>query len=143
MNYLDTNVIVYAIENHPTYGKACKRILEDIQDKKLPAASSILTLVELLNVLVKLNRARKAKGKNTVDMHGSLLALLSLPITWLELDSAVIERSFQYDYKVSGVDYVHIASMEIHGIYSLLSADREFDKIAFIKRTDPLAYKGE
>jgi len=30
MIYLDTNVIVYAIENHPRYGKPCTAILSTL-----------------------------------------------------------------------------------------------------------------
>lgn len=35
MIYLDTNVIIYAIENHPVYGKKCKDVLKDIEEGKL------------------------------------------------------------------------------------------------------------
>ena len=35
MIYLDANVIIYAIENHPKYGKKCKQIMEDIESEKL------------------------------------------------------------------------------------------------------------
>src|SRR3989338_2669464 len=31
MNYIDTNIIVYAITDDPTYGKKCINILHDIQ----------------------------------------------------------------------------------------------------------------
>lgn len=61
MIYLDTNVVVYAIENHPKYGTACKKILEDIESHKLEASASVLVLVELINVLTKLNRILKRK----------------------------------------------------------------------------------
>ena len=35
MKYLDTNVIIYAIENDIKYGRKCKEILEAIQHQKL------------------------------------------------------------------------------------------------------------
>ena len=35
MKYLDTNIIVYAIENHPKFGKECKKILKEIQNSRL------------------------------------------------------------------------------------------------------------
>lgn len=140
MIYLDTNVIVYAIENHPVYGNSCKKILLDIQNKKLEASSSMLTLAELLNVLVKINRMRNSEGKGILDINKSIMAVLSLPIKWFDLDFTVIERASAYDYRVSGVDYIHIASMDVHMVYSIISADSEFDKIDFIKRVDPLRY---
>ena len=45
MIYVDTNVFVHAVENHPKFGKSCKRILEDVEDGKLEASCSILVLV--------------------------------------------------------------------------------------------------
>lgn len=31
MKYLDTNILLYVIEQHPRYGKSCTRILSDIE----------------------------------------------------------------------------------------------------------------
>ena len=39
MIYVDTNVFVYAVENHPKFGRSCKRILEDVEDGKLDASA--------------------------------------------------------------------------------------------------------
>ncbi|MDG6991140.1 MAG: hypothetical protein JRM99_06930 [Nitrososphaerota archaeon] len=41
---LDTNVPVYAVENHPMFGPAWPKILEDLESGRLEAASSALTL---------------------------------------------------------------------------------------------------
>ena len=140
MIYLDTNVIVYAIENHPKFGEACKRILLDIEKGNLKALSSVMTLAELISVLVKINRMRKSENKSTVDINMNVSAVLSLPVTWIEMDFSVIEKASRYTYKTSGSDYIHAASMDIHGVYSIISADAELDKIDFAKRIDPLEY---
>ncbi len=137
MKYLDTNIIIYAIENHPKYGKKCKEILQQIQRRKLEVCSSILVLVEVLNVLTKLKRTFK---DNELDIEGSINALLSLPIVWYELSFPVIKHSSKYDFKVSGVDYIHIATMELNSVFEILSADKELDRVSFIKRVDPLDF---
>lgn len=137
MKYLDTNIIIYAIENHPEYGKKCKEILQQIQRRKLEVCSSILVLVEVLNVLTKLKRTFK---DNELDIEGSINALLSLPIVWYELSFPVIKHSSRYDFKVSGVDYIHIATMELNSVFEILSADKELDRVSFIKRVDPLDF---
>ena len=100
MIYIDTNVFVYAIENHPKYGGACKRILIGIMNKKIDAACSILVLVELLNVLVKMHKLTEGK----IDVKRSIQAVLSMPITWFEIDFFIIENAAGYSYKISGVD---------------------------------------
>lgn len=140
MIYLDTNIIIYAIENHPKYGKACAKILLDIQNEKLNASSSLLVLVETINVLSKINRVLKAEGKKQLNIRDNINAVLSLPITWLDINFPAIKRASEYDYAVTGVDYVHIATMEINGIRKIVSADEELDKVDIIKRTDPLKY---
>lgn len=66
--------------------------------------------------------------------------MASLPIVWLELNLLALERASEYDYKVSGVDYVHIALMELNMVSEIISADRGLDKVGIIKRLDPLAY---
>lgn len=137
MIYIDTNTFVYAIENHPKYGNACKRILIDIMNKKIDAACSILVLVELLNVLVKMHKLTEGK----IDVKRSIQAVLSMPITWFEIDFFIIENAAGYNYHISGIDYVHIATMEMNSIKKVISADSELDKVDFIERIDPLKYK--
>ena len=140
MIYLDTNIIVYAIENHSRYGKTCKAILEDIESGKLKASSSILVLVELTNVIVKLNRLLEVERKRQLDLKENIEAVLSLPITWIDLDFLVIEKASEYAYQINGVDYVHLASMEIYSIREILSADKDLDRVESVRRVDPLKY---
>lgn len=141
MIYLDTNIIIYAIENHPKYEKKCKNILEDIESEKLKAGCSVLVLVEIINVLTKLNKVLKEKKERTLDTRKNIDAVLSLPIIWLDVNFAVIKKASDYDYNMPGADYVHIATMELNSIKKIISADADFDEAEFIDRIDPLEYK--
>ena len=140
MIYLDTNVIVYAIENHPKYGKKCKEILEDVESGKVKVTSSVLILVELINAIVKLNKILKKENRSLLNLEENISAVLSLPINWVDLDFLIIERASQYEYEINGVDYLHIATMEINSMTEILSADEDLDKVRIIKRIDPLGY---
>ncbi len=140
MIYVDTNVFVYAVENHPKYGQSCKRILEDIEGGRLEASCSILVLVELINVLKKINAILSRQGKKKLNIKDNMDAVLSLPIAWIDLDLLIIERASSYTYDMNGVDYIHVSSMEINSISEILSADKDFDKVSSIRRTDPLYY---
>jgi len=142
LKYLDTNVIVYAIENHPRYGEGCKRILEDVESGKLRVSCSMLVLVELISVLKKLNGVLSKQGGKELVIEDNIEAVLSLPITWIDLDFLIIEKASAYSFNIGGVDYTHVASMEISSITEILSADRDFDKIPTMKRIDPLGYRG-
>jgi len=140
VTYVDTNVFVYAIENHPKYGKSCARILSEIQEKKIEASCSILVLVELISVLVKLNKFLSNQGGKKLVIADNIAAVLSLPIIWIDLDFLIIETASTYGYGINGVDYAHIASMEVNSITEVLSADQELDRVRSIKRIDPNDY---
>ena len=141
MSYVDTNIFVYAIENHPRYGRSCKKILEDIESEKLKVFCSVLVLVELINVLKKLNSILSRQGKKELSIKDNIAAVLSLPITWIDLDFLTIETASAYTFDINGVDYIHIASMTVNSIGEILSADKDLDKVNIIKRTDPLRYR--
>ena len=141
MKYLDTNVIIYAIESHPKYGEKCKDILKAVENAELEVCASTLILVEVINVLCKLNRILEEAQKEKLNIRKNIDAILSLPIKWIELDFAIIRRASEYQFKVSGIDYVHVASMELNLVNEVISADKEVDKIDFIKRIDPLTFR--
>ncbi len=141
MIYIDANVFIYAIENHPEYGEACKRILLDIEKGRLKACASILVLVEIINVLTKINKMIEERGKRPLDVRKNVDAILSLPIVWFDLNFLIIKRASEYTYPVTGVDYVHAATMETNIVWEVISADKELDKIKFTRRIDPREYK--
>lgn len=140
MIYLDTNIIIYAIQNHPLYGKACATLLRDIERGRLKTGASSLVLLEVYGVLRKFNGTLRRKKEKEFDIQANFDALLSLPITWFDMSVYVIERSITYTESVQTGDYVHIATADIHGMREIFSADKEFDRISWIKRIDPLTY---
>ncbi len=140
MIYLDTNIIIYAIANDAKYGTACKRILLDLENGRLKACASVLVLVETINVLTRINRMPNLSGKAELNIRKNIDAILSLPIVWFDLNFPIIKRAAEYEYKVSGVDYIHIASMELNSVREIITGDRELDKVDSIKRLDPLKY---
>ncbi len=141
MKYIDTNVFIYAIENHDMYGKPCKKILNDIQDKNLDSCASMLVLVESINVLAKINKELKKTNQKTLIIGANLNAILSLPITWFELDFLTIRKAAEYSHNIATQDYFHLATMDIQSVHEIISADKELDKVHSIKRIDPLNYK--
>ena len=141
MIYVDTNVIIYAIDNHPRYGASCRKILEDVQESRLEAACSVLVLVVLINVLKKIDDTLSRERKSILNLGANIEAVMSLPVTWLDLDFLVIERASSYSYDVGGIDYVHISSMELNSITEIISADRELDRIRILTRVDPVEYR--
>ena len=140
MIYLDTNVIVYAIENHPKYGNSCKKLLLEIESGKLKVSSSIFVLVELIGALNKINKLLLNEKKAAVSIEENINAVLSYPIVWHDLNFITIRKASEYEYNIRTADYMHIATMQLNGIEKIISADADFDKVKFIERVDPLDY---
>ena len=140
MKYIDTNIFIYAIENHPSYGKSCKKILLDVQEGKLKTGASMLVLVEIIKVLAKINTELKRRKQKPLDLEANLDAILSMPITWFNLDFLTIRKATEYPYNITVQDYFHLAAMELNSVKEVISADKDFDKALFIKRIDPSEY---
>jgi predicted nucleic acid-binding protein len=137
--YLDANIIVYAVTRDSKYGASCKVWLEKIAKNAIQAESSPFMLIECLHAFKNLNRILPRKKRPTIDIPQSMIAILSLPIQWIELTPAVVLRASEYTRTMTAGDAVHLASMEIRGIPEILSADTGFDAIANVSRRDPLS----
>lgn len=141
MTYIDTNVLIYAIENHPKYGKPCKAILEDVQKGRIKAEASLLVLIECINVLNKINKELRKLKEKELNVNEIIMAIESIKINWLDINFLTIERASDYKHNVNPIDYLHISTMELNSITQIISADGGFDKIDWINRIDPLVYK--
>jgi len=140
MIYIDTNVFIYAIEDNQKYGKACAKIIVDIESEKIKTATSVQTLVEIINVLTYMNWELKKRKMNQLDIQRNIELVLSLPITWFDLDFFTIKKASSYKFEITGADFVHVATMEVNSIKEIITADKDFDKVDIVKRIDPLAY---
>lgn len=113
------------------YGDACAEILSKIEKGELKAVTSTLVIIELANALRKYGLADEVK--DVVD------AIFSLNINVFEVDSLDVRTAARvYDeFRISPYDCVHVAIMRKAGIIDILSADKDFDKITWIRRLDP------
>lgn len=141
MKYIDTNIIIYALEEDPKYSEKCRKILKEIEEKDLEGGASMLSMVEIIHVLQKHKHALDT-GKNA-DIGGVIAAIEAIGLEWFDLSFAAIERAAKYDYNLGGADRVHLATMDINSITEIISADKDFDGIPGIKRIDPLDYSGK
>jgi predicted nucleic acid-binding protein len=138
MIYLDTNIIIYAIENHSKYGAASSRILSDIERGKLLAGASSLVLLEVVGALRKLNVVLRQQRKPILDITENIDAIISLPITWFDVTAIIIQRATQRLTDLHPADAVHVVTAEIEGMREIYSADADFDDLPGLRRVDPL-----
>ena len=57
MVFIDANCLVYAATSEPTYGPACQRLLEHIENKLIQGCTSAAVLGELVHRLMTIDAA--------------------------------------------------------------------------------------
>ncbi|MEM2368036.1 MAG: type II toxin-antitoxin system VapC family toxin [Candidatus Bathyarchaeia archaeon] len=129
--FIDSNIFFYAKILDREYGDACAKILRKIEGGEIKAVTSTLVIVELANALRKYRLSREVKA--VVD------AVFSLDIQVFEVDPLDVRIAVQIfdEFRISPYDCVHVAVMKKAGIEEIISADKDFDKINWIRRLDP------
>ena len=129
--FVDSNVFFYAKIFDRVYGGACAGVLDKIERGELEAVTSTLVVVELANALRKYGLGDEVR--DVVD------AVFSLDMRVFEVDSIDVRTAASIfdEFRVSPYDCVHAAVMKKAGVVDIISADRDFDKIEWIKRRDP------
>jgi predicted nucleic acid-binding protein len=117
--YLDTNVFIYAVEAVAEYAVAIEALFGRIEDGSIVAATSELTLAE---VLVKpLEAGRHDIAKIYQDMLTSSAWLSVLPVERAILIEAA---RLQFELTVRLPDAIHVATAVRAGCAAVLSNDR-------------------
>ena len=132
--YIDTNVFDYSALAHPVYGKACKHIIDDIQNGKIEACCSFLVPIELLGSLARIDTEKAAIA---------VAAFFSLPINMIQIDERILQdaATIMLDSCVS-YDSIHAACMQSKGLNMIITEDtKDWKKIKDVKIIRPLEYQ--
>lgn len=129
MNYLDSNLIIYAILDETDLGEWARGVLERVQNEEMPACTSFLTFDE---VFYKVN---KIKGIDVAVQN--LEAFLTMPnMRFFDVNDGVIWKALELikEYKILPRDAIHAATALIAGAETIYSEDGDFDNIRGLKR---------
>jgi predicted nucleic acid-binding protein len=132
--YIDTNIFDYSALAHPIYGKACKHIIDDIQNGKIQAYCSFLVPIELLGSLAQIDPEKAAIAVE---------AFFSLPINMIQIDEQILREAAAITLG-SRVRYdsIHAACMQREGLEIIVTEDtKDWKKIGKFKIIRPLEYK--
>jgi predicted nucleic acid-binding protein len=132
--YVDTNIFVYSALAHPVYGKACKQIIDDIQNGKIEAYCGYLVPIELLGSIGRIDAEKAAVAVS---------AFFSLPINMITVDERVIRNAARIlaDSNV-GYDSIHAACMQRDALDTIITEDiTDWKKIKNVTVVRPLEYK--
>ena len=117
--YLDANVFIYAVEGYEKYSKLCAAILQSIEDMKIHAVTSELTLAE---VLVHPLRDQKPEVASIYkDLIQPQFNLKTPPVTRDVLLRAATLRATS---TLRLPDAIHIATAQLNNSEFFFTADK-------------------
>ena len=132
MIVVDTNVLMYAAGRSHPCKKPSLRFLEQVASGEVEAAIDAETLQEILHRYRALGRWKE--GRELYDMARRLLSTV-LPVTAAVMDES--RRLLDLEAGMSARDAVHAAVCLVFEAEALCSWDRDFDRIAGVRRMEP------
>ncbi len=133
MKLLDANVAVYAYGRPHPYQESCRKIMDDLKLYPDDYAVDAEMLQELLHSY--LERRQFERGVQTVEYLLTYIPSI-IPITAAEIATAM--RLLGETPNISARDAIHAAVVIGHGLEGIVSADRDFDRVAGLRRFDPV-----
>ena len=128
MRFIDTNIFIYALTAHPSFGQTAKRILERLESGE-EATTSTLVLCEIAWVLEAMGK--QGSIESTLEKILSYNSLKTIEIT---SDDMLMGANNMAAYNVDFNDGVNIALMMRLGISEIYSNDRKhLGKLDFLK----------
>lgn len=132
--FIDANVPIYAAGRDHPYKEPCARILNMAADNPEAFVTNAEVLQELLHRY--LATERWTLGRAVVS---SFAELMSGRIEPVYLQDVLLAAELANEHQgVSARDLVHAAVMRRLDLSRIISADRDFDRVAGIERLDPL-----
>ncbi|MEM4399247.1 MAG: type II toxin-antitoxin system VapC family toxin [Candidatus Nitrosocaldus sp.] len=135
--YVDINVFVYWLGNHPTFGRTSYEWVKKIEGaSRRQYVTSALTLYETMVIIGGLTgKTLKDQGlvEEVINSIGGLAGLRIIPLTVEDVTSATkLMREYRIDYE----DAIHLASALRSRAREIISNDEDFDRTPLKRRFD-------
>ncbi|HEX9862858.1 MAG TPA: type II toxin-antitoxin system VapC family toxin [Candidatus Bathyarchaeia archaeon] len=134
-SYVDINIFVYWLGNHPKYGETAYKWIKKIENaQRGEYVTSSLTLYETLIIIAGLAGKNLKDKEFTEDVINSMTHIKGLAIEPLKPDDFTKAVDLMETYKLDYEDSLHLAVAIRVNAQEILSNDKDFD-VAPIKRT--------
>jgi predicted nucleic acid-binding protein len=125
---LDTSVFIYFIERHPSYSDICASIFRNIEEDRIEATTSTLTLTEILVQPYKLK-----KDDLVYKFYSLFTTYPHLKWTPLTLDISDLAARLRAEYNLKTPDAIQMASALSTGSTGFICNDRAFRRVKNIE----------
>ncbi len=135
MIYLDANVFLNAILNREKEGEKARDLIQKIEKGDMTACTSALSFDEVFWSVKKHRDFEKALKATK--------AFLEIPnLIFLDVNDKIIWLAYNLaeKYRIDPRDAIHLACALNHGVFALVSEDKDFDKVKEIKRKSLLEF---
>jgi predicted nucleic acid-binding protein len=154
--FLDANCLVYEATADATYGPACKRLFQRIENKDLPGYTSAHVVSEMSHRLMTIEAAillsrplsgmanwlRRHPGEiqRLTNHRRAIDQLAAVPITILPTSGPLVSRAadLSIQFGLLTNDAIIVAVMQDNGLDSLASLDADFDRVPGLNRYSPV-----
>src|SRR3954454_17853895 len=109
--FLDANCLVYEATADPTYGPACKRLLQRIENKELSGYTSAAVLAEMAHRLM------------TIEVANRLSRPLTGMANWLRRHPAEVQQCTSHRRAIDELAVIPLTILPIHGSLVSRAAD--------------------
>ncbi len=128
-SYVDINIFIYWLGNHPTFGETAHKWIKRIEEApRGKYVTSSLTLYETLIIIAGLTGGSlkdKTFVEEVVKSITGLPSLLIAPLTAEDLTEAInLMKKYDLDYE----DALHLAAALRNSVKEIISNDQDFDK---------------
>src|SRR5215216_3732600 len=135
VEFLDANVILrYVLQDHPDFSPRTNRLFDELSAEKVSLITTEAVVTEVVHVLS--SPVLYALSWTAIRDH--LLGILTMPALEVAHQTSLLRALDLYaTINIDFVDALTVAHMEREEIQTVISFDRDFDKINSIKRREP------
>ena len=127
--YVDVNIFVYWLGNHPEFGEtACNWIKKIDNSKQKKYVTSSLTLYETLVIIAGLSGKNLRDKAFTEAVVSSMIHIKGLAIEPLTSEDFIKAVDLMKDYNIDHEDALHLAVALRKGAQEIISNDIDFDR---------------
>lgn len=128
MRFIDSNIFIYVVTNHPRFGATATRILKRVEEGE-EATISTLTLCEVAWVFEAMDR--QGDIKPTLE---KILSYSTLRIEPFDSDDLIVGANLMATERLDFNDAVNVALMERLGIDEVYTNDeKHLGRLGFIR----------
>lgn len=154
--FLDANTLVYHFVADPSWGAACSRLLQRIENQEIHGLTSTHVLTEMAHRIMTIEainafnmpaagiarrlRQRPADVQQLIGFHQAVERVLQSRIRVLTIPVSLVATGTTLSRQTGLLsnDALIVAIMRANGLGKLASSDQDFDRVPGLTRFEPV-----